>query len=89
MSEQDAAFGPAPEGYVQPKRGFGMIWEQNGATRDRLGWGLHEEALCDDAHVQSFERGEMMVCSRALVGGAKIRVFILYDDGSYGIFSPS
>jgi hypothetical protein len=89
MSEQDVAFGPTPEGYVQPKRGFGLVWEQNGVTRDRLGWALHEEALCDDAHAQSFEYGEMMVCSRALVGGAKIRVFILYDDGSYEIFSPA
>jgi hypothetical protein len=35
--------GPPPAGRVHPVNGFGYLWCQNQAVRDRLGWGLEPE----------------------------------------------
>ena len=88
MPEQDPAFGPAPDGYLQPKRGFGLVWQEHPSVRDRLGWGVNEERACDDAHAQPFERGHMMSCTHDVVPGAKTYVFTLYDDSTYDIYLP-
>jgi hypothetical protein len=86
--EQDPQYGPPPEGYVQPRRGFGLVWEENETVRDRLGWGVNKERPCDDAHVQSFERGVMVSCTHDVVPSAKIYVFTLYDDSTYALYMP-
>lgn len=88
MLEQDPSFGPPPEGLIQPKRGFGLVWQEYPAARDRLGWAFNEERLCDDAHSQTFERGFMLECTQDIVPRAKIRVFILFHDQTYTIYSP-
>gem|GEM_PF-3498481 len=33
----------APEGLIQPKRGFGKLWRSNADVRNRLGWATVEE----------------------------------------------
>ncbi len=88
MPEQDPAYGPPPEGLIQPKRGFGLVWQEHPSVRDRVGWGLNEERLCDKAHVQPFERGLMISCEHNVTPRAKIYVFILYDDFTYDIYMP-
>lgn len=32
-----------PEGFYQPRRGFGKLWRQNPDVRDALGWGITPE----------------------------------------------
>ncbi len=88
MPEQDPAYGPPPEGLIQPKRGFGLVWQEHPSVRDGVGWGLNEERLCDEAHAQPFERGLMISCEHDVTAGAKIYVFILYDDFTYDIYMP-
>ena len=88
MPEQDPQYGPPPAGYIQPRRGFGLVWEENETVRDRLGWGVNEERPCDDAHVQPFERGVMVSCTHDVVPSAKIYVFTLYDDDTYDLYMP-
>jgi len=69
--EWDASIS-APEGLIQPKRGFGKVWREQEGVRDRLGWALVEE----QGHtviVQSFEHG-------TLVGMGEI-TFVIVDDG--------
>jgi len=88
MPEQDPQYGPAPEGYIQPRRGFGLVWEEHATVRDGLRWAVNEERPCDDAHVQPFERGLMLSCTHDVVPGAKIYVFTLYDDGTYDLYMP-
>ena len=89
MPEQDPSFGPPPEGLIQPKRGFGLVWQENPAVHDGLGWAFSEERLCDEAHSQTFQRGFMLECMQDIVPRAKIRVFILFDDHTYTIYSPA
>ena len=88
MLEQDPSFGPPPEGLIQPKRGFGLVWQEYPAVHDRLGWAFSEERLCDEAHSQTFQRGFMLECMHDIVPRAKIRVFILFHDQTYAIYSP-
>ncbi len=58
MPADDPAFA-APEGRVQPVRGFGLVWRSNQAIRDALGWGLRGEAPYTGTW-QDFERGAML-----------------------------
>ncbi|MDF1515666.1 MAG: hypothetical protein P1S60_17800 [Anaerolineae bacterium] len=37
----------APDGLLQPVRGFGLVWRTNPHVRDRLGWALHGETGYD------------------------------------------
>ena len=37
----------APEGMLQPVRGFGLIWREQGRVRERLGWALDQETAFD------------------------------------------
>jgi len=88
MPEQDPSCGPPPEGLIQPRRGFGLVWQENPAVRDGLGWAVTEERRCDQAHVQRFEHGLMLECTQDVVPRAKIRVFILFDDHTHNIYAP-
>jgi hypothetical protein len=40
--ESDPAFEPPP-GFYQPVRGFGLLWREDAAIRERLGWALDLE----------------------------------------------
>lgn len=39
---EDPAIDP-PDGYYEPERGFGLVWREQEAVRDRLGWALVPE----------------------------------------------
>ena len=86
--EQDPQYGPPPEGYIQQRDGFGLVWGEKQTVRDRLGWAVNDEHPCDDAHVQPFESGLMLSCTRDVVPVAKIYVFTLYDDVTYDLYMP-
>jgi len=88
MPELDPAFGPPPAGLIQPRRGFGLVWQENETVREAVGWALAEESLCDAAHIQPFENGMMIACTQNLVPRARIRVFVVLADGTYELFSP-
>lgn len=89
MAEQDPSFGPPPEGLIQPKRGFGLVWQEHPAVRERLGWAFNDERACDKSNRQPFERGFMLECTQDTGPWAKIRVFVLFDDHTYTIYSPA
>lgn len=42
LPESDPAI-VAPEGLIQPIRGFGKVWRENPEVRERLGWALGVE----------------------------------------------
>ncbi len=46
FNEGDPEIDPAiiaPEGLLQPKRGFGKVWREQPAVREAIGWGLEYE----------------------------------------------
>lgn len=88
MPELDSSFGPPPEGVIQPKRGFGLVWQEHPEVREGLGWAFNEERACDGAHLQEFQRGLMIECTQFVMPRQKTRVFILFDDGTYTIYMP-
>ena len=88
MPELDPSFGPPPEGVIQPKRGFGFVWQEHPEVREGLGWAFNEERACDEAHLQEFHGGEMLECTQFVMPKQKTRIFILFDDGTYTIYMP-
>ncbi len=56
--ESDPSFAPPPGGQ-QPIRGFGKVWREHDALRDKLGWALAKEQS-QPAEVHLFERGVML-----------------------------
>ena len=88
MPEFDSSFGPPPAGVIQPKRGFGLVWQEHPEVREGLGWAFNEERACDEAHLQEFHGGEMLECTQFVMPRQKTRIFILFDDGTYTIYMP-
>lgn len=58
MPADDPAYS-APAGLIQPIRGFGLVWRNNQAIRDAVGWGTQSETLIG-SFWQDFERGAML-----------------------------
>jgi serine/threonine-protein kinase len=52
----------APEGMLEPVRGFGKVWRDNTSARDNLGWATSGESA-GSAQIQVFERGEILTLS--------------------------
>ncbi len=51
--EDDPAIIP-PEGFRQPRRGFGTLWRTTPAIRDRLGWAVNDEV----PYTVTYQRGQ-------------------------------
>jgi hypothetical protein len=49
----------APNGLLQPERGFGKVWRQNGFVREAVGWATDEEEGYDATWL-NFEHGWMI-----------------------------
>ncbi|MCD4687560.1 MAG: hypothetical protein K8S97_16655, partial [Anaerolineae bacterium] len=81
MPADDPAYGP-PGGFLQPVRGFGLVWRSNGSIRDALGWATQPEAQYD-GFWQDFERGSLFL-------GDNGRVYALFTaEGQHsGALSP-
>ena len=88
MPELDPSFGPPPEEVIQPKLGFGLVWQEHPEVREGLGWAFNEERACDEAHLQEFHWGVMLECTQFVMPKQKTRVFILFDDGTCDICMP-
>ncbi len=67
----------APPGLMQPIRGFGKVWRQNGFVREALGWATAQETYYV-SQWQFFERGWMMTG----LNGAVFFVMIPSDEPS-------
>jgi hypothetical protein len=52
IPDTDPAYGSPPAYTWQPKRGFGLLWRNQAAVRDRLGWAVIEWETPFDAQVQ-------------------------------------
>jgi len=52
MPASDPAIVPPP-GYYQPVRGFGKLWRENPAVRERLGWATEAEVTISQAAEQN------------------------------------
>jgi hypothetical protein len=50
---------PAPNGLIEPVRGFGKVWRSNGDVRSNLGWATVDEAGATST-IQLFDRGQMV-----------------------------
>jgi hypothetical protein len=68
MPADDPAFS-APPGVIQPVRGFGLVWRNNAAIREALGWGTQPESSAS-GFWQDFERGALLS-----TGGAVYALF--------------
>jgi hypothetical protein len=55
--ETDPSITP-PEGKLQPKRGFGLVWRTHQRVRDGLGWALSPERGYTACYGGGFARGE-------------------------------
>jgi len=71
-----------PEGWLQPKRGFGLVWcDELGASEAAIGWGLEEEegyyAGKGDPLVQDFENGVIFRDSAGMESGM---AYVLFSD---------
>lgn len=66
-------FGPAPQGYFKPVRGFNRQWCRNVEVRNQLGWAVENEAGYDTVW-QAFDRA-------TIVKSHTGRLFILYNSG--------
>jgi serine/threonine protein kinase len=71
----DATIVP-PDGFMQPVRGFGLVWRQQAGVRDDLGWATASEATFDAAF-QPFQRA-LLVADRA-----QARLWALLSDGTW------
>jgi hypothetical protein len=65
----------APDGLLQPERGFGKVWRSNGFVREAVGWATGEEEGYE-AEWLDFERGWMMTSP----GGESVLVLIPSDE---------
>jgi len=54
----------APEGRLEPVRGFGKVWRDIPGVRDTLGWATSGESG-GSMQIQLFERGEMVFVSQS------------------------
>jgi hypothetical protein len=71
----DATIVP-PGGFMQPVRGFGLVWRQQAGVRDDLGWATASEATFDAAF-QPFQRALL------IADGAQARLWALLSDGTW------
>ena len=84
MTEFDTSIAP-PEGRYQPERGFGMLWRDNVAVRDALGWALDTEY----GHVTNYEfHAGGMIVNNAYVAGPGYHVLMSRDGFNY-VFQQS
>jgi hypothetical protein len=79
--EGDEPYDPSiivPDGYYQPVRGFGKIWQERPGVRADLGWALTEEAGIM-AIIQEFTDSQVWHSPE------QDRFMILYNSGDYQI----
>jgi hypothetical protein len=67
-----------PEGLIQPRRGFGKIWNNNAFIREAVGWAVSEEESIVSVW-QTFDNGWMMTGP----DGAPIYVMAPLDEPPY------
>lgn len=61
MTDTDPAFNNPPASTWQPRRGFGLLWRNQPALRDRLGWAVTEGEVPFTAQVQLGSDGAIFI----------------------------
>jgi hypothetical protein len=74
--EYDPSFGISPPYTWQPRRGFGVVWRNNGVVRQRIGWAVIEWEMPYSVQVQTADDGTIFISEPTQRGG-----------GVYGLFS--
>jgi hypothetical protein len=84
---EDIVFGEtAPDGLLQPVRGFGKIWVENQQIQEQLGWAIAEEQAYNMSRQQAtspYTNGDSGAIYMALPDGRRIRVFPISHDWIY------
>ncbi len=68
-----------PDGFVQPQRGFGLVWCKEQTLRAGLGWALQDELGAEESW-QRFEQGEMIT-----LRGLQV-IYAPLSDGTFRIY---
>ncbi|MEO8608976.1 MAG: hypothetical protein ABI690_13895 [Chloroflexota bacterium] len=76
IPDSDPTYANPPAYTWQPKRGFGLLWRNQSALRERLGWSVMELETPFDAQVQIGSNGTIYINEPR--GG----IFVLTADGS-------
>ena len=79
FSEEEPALDESitpPDGLLQPQRGFGKVWRNNGFVREAVGWAVAQEVGYRSTWVQ-FEAGWMMTSANP----SQVFVMIPSDEG--------
>lgn len=86
MPEIDPAIIP-PDGYVQPRRGFGMLWRNNPDVREALGFALDPE-IGFESHY-TFTQGAIRVVDGVVVVEAGVHTLLSYYGALFTFDEPT
>lgn len=86
MPEQDPNIRP-PDGYVQPKRGFGFVWRSNEELQAQLGFALDPE-IGFESHY-TFTQGEIKVVNGVATIMPGIHTLMSYYGAKFTFDEPS
>jgi len=77
----------APDGYIQPKRGFGVVWRENEALRDQLGFALDPE-IGFESHY-TFTEGSISVVESVAVVNPGVHTLVSYYGAIFTFDEPT
>ena len=64
-----------PTGFITPLHGFGKVWSENPAVKQRLGWAAQAEQVFSNSLFVQFDRGLSLSPN-----SAQNQIYVLYDD---------
>lgn len=76
-----------PDGYVQPRRGFGMLWRNNPDVREALGFALDPE-IGFESHY-TFTQGAIRVVDGVVVVEAGVHTLLSYYGALFTFDEPT
>ncbi|MCU0481353.1 MAG: hypothetical protein MUE54_09085 [Anaerolineae bacterium] len=76
-----------PDGYVQPKRGFGVVWRENEDLRDQLGFALDPE-IGFESHY-TFTEGTIRVVDDVAVLNPGVHTLVSYYGAIFTFDEPT
>ncbi len=77
----------APDGYVQPRRGFGLLWRKNDDLREALGFALDPE-IGFESHY-TFTEGAIRIVDGSVVIEAGVHTLVSYYGALFTFDEPT